>query len=91
MPRKTNNLQLRHRAPRPPGSPRPLLTLLLRPRARHSKAIPAAASSAGPSFSYEEVATLAYSYWEARGYQPGNPEADWLKAESELRSRTAAA
>jgi len=35
----------------------------------------------------EEIAALAYSYWEARGYQPGDPEADWLRAELELSSR----
>jgi hypothetical protein len=35
--------------------------------------------------SYEEVAKLAYSYWEARGYQGGSPEEDWLRAEVEMR------
>lgn len=34
---------------------------------------------------FEEIARLAYSYWEARGYQGGSPEEDWLRAESELR------
>jgi hypothetical protein len=29
---------------------------------------------------------LAYCYWEARGYQDGSPEQDWLRAEHELRS-----
>jgi hypothetical protein len=37
--------------------------------------------------SYEEIAALAYSYWEARGYQGGSQEEDWLRAEQELRSR----
>jgi Protein of unknown function (DUF2934) len=32
----------------------------------------------------EAVAQLAYSYWEARGYQGGSPEQDWLRAEQEL-------
>ena len=31
------------------------------------------------------IAQLAYSYWEARGYQGGSPEEDWLRAEKELR------
>ena len=31
-----------------------------------------------------DIARLAYSYWEARGYQGGSPEADWLRAEQEL-------
>ncbi len=35
----------------------------------------------------EEIARLAYSYWEARGCQGGCPEDDWIRAESELRSR----
>lgn len=37
----------------------------------------------------EEIAKLAYSYWVARGYQPGSPQEDWLRAERELRSRNA--
>jgi hypothetical protein len=35
----------------------------------------------------EQIAALAYSYWEARGYETGSPEADWLRAEQELRHR----
>jgi len=35
--------------------------------------------------SHEEIAALAYSYWEARGCQGGSPEEDWLRAEQELR------
>ncbi len=38
-----------------------------------------------PTFE-EEIARLAYSFWEARGYQGGSPEDDWLRAEGELRS-----
>jgi hypothetical protein len=36
--------------------------------------------------SHEDVAGLAYSYWEARGFQGGSPEEDWLRAEQELRN-----
>ncbi len=32
------------------------------------------------------IAELAYSYWEARGYQGGSPQEDWLRAEQELRN-----
>ena len=32
----------------------------------------------------DEIALLAYSYWENRGYQGGSPEEDWLRAEAEL-------
>ena len=36
---------------------------------------------------YDAIARLAYSYWEARGCQGGCPEEDWLRAEQELRLR----
>ncbi len=39
----------------------------------------------------EEIACLAYSYWEARGRQGGSAEEDWLRAEQELRNRQDAA
>jgi uncharacterized membrane protein len=35
----------------------------------------------------EEIARLAYSYWEARGYDGGPPDEDWLRAVNELHSR----
>jgi hypothetical protein len=52
-------------------------------------AMPVEAELVTPSMdpSYEEIAALAYSYWEARGYQGGSQEEDWLRAEQELRSR----
>jgi hypothetical protein len=34
---------------------------------------------------HEDIARLAYSYWEGRGYQDGRPEEDWLRAERELQ------
>ena len=37
---------------------------------------------AGPS--HEQIAALAYSYWEGRGRQGGSPCEDWLRAEKEL-------
>jgi hypothetical protein len=36
---------------------------------------------------HEEIARLAYSYWEARGRQGGEAAEDWLRAERELRER----
>ena len=36
---------------------------------------------------HEEIARLAYSYWEARGRPEGSPEEDWLRAERTLQSR----
>ena len=38
-------------------------------------------------FDHGEVARLAYSYWEARGYQGGSPEDDWYRAQAELSRR----
>jgi len=37
----------------------------------------------------DEIAKLAFSYWEARGCQGGSPEEDWARAEQEVRSRRA--
>ena len=39
----------------------------------------------------EDVARLAFSYWEARGCQGGSAEADWLRAEQDLCARVSAA
>jgi len=36
---------------------------------------------------YDEVAKLAYSYYQERQGAEGSPEEDWLRAEHELRSR----
>jgi hypothetical protein len=35
--------------------------------------------------SHEEIAALAYSYWEKRGFQGGSALEDWLRAERELK------
>jgi hypothetical protein len=32
----------------------------------------------------DQIALVAYLYWEARGCQGGSPEEDWLRAEQEL-------
>lgn len=37
-----------------------------------------------PSVTHEEIAKLAYQYWEARGRPLGSPEQDWLQAERDL-------
>src|ERR1035438_10366538 len=42
---------------------------------------------AAGEFFQDALARLAYMYWEARGCQGGSPEADWLRAEQELRAR----
>ena len=35
----------------------------------------------------QEVAALAYEFWQARGCPDGSPEQDWFRAERELQSR----
>ncbi|PWT98799.1 MAG: hypothetical protein C5B51_28500 [Terriglobia bacterium] len=37
--------------------------------------------------SQDEIAALAYSYWEARGGHGGSPWDDWFRAEEELKRR----
>jgi len=37
--------------------------------------------------SHEEIAKLAYLFWEQRGRHGGTPWADWFRAEQELRAR----
>jgi hypothetical protein len=39
-----------------------------------------------PGISHYEIAALAHSYWVDRGYAPGSPEQDWLRAERELKA-----
>lgn len=40
---------------------------------------------------HEEIARLAYSYWEARGCPHGSPEEDWFRAERGLSQKATAA
>jgi hypothetical protein len=35
----------------------------------------------------DAISELAYSYWEARGFQGGSPWEDWFRAEEELKIR----
>ena len=62
------------------------------PPAKTAAALPDAVEkgspvSGGSALDSEEIARLAYSYWEARGCQGGSPEDDWLRAERELQSQ----
>lgn len=58
--------------------------------------IPATEQSVAPVIPHEEpvliptqeqIAKLAYSYWEARGCQGGSMADDWFRAEQELLNR----
>jgi len=60
-------------------------------RPRRSAAESATAAVPSPAApAPEQIAHLAYSYWEARGYQGGSPEEDWLRAEQELAAQISA-
>ncbi|MBV8898126.1 MAG: DUF2934 domain-containing protein [Acidobacteriaceae bacterium] len=45
-------------------------------------------TSASRPVTHEDIAALAHSYWVARGYAPGSPEQDWLRAERQLQARS---
>lgn len=47
----------------------------------------AAQEGAATRLNEEEVAMLAYSYWQQRGCPDGCPEEDWFRAERELASQ----
>jgi len=50
----------------------------------HSKAAVAPVSTViAAATAHEQIAKIAYGYWESRGYQAGCPEQDWLRAERE--------
>jgi len=42
------------------------------------------APSPNAPLAHEEIARLAFLYWEARGRPIGSPEEDWLRAEQDL-------
>jgi acetaldehyde dehydrogenase (acetylating) len=69
--------------------------MLTKPASEEEAAIPvvtAVSEIVRPEYlpSHEEIAALAYTYWEERGYAHGDPEHDWLRAEAELRQRALA-
>jgi len=88
----------RHKASTPKRTPRPSVpveasstpeiepsVMPVEPVAEILSPATPAASSVAPS--YQDVARLAYTYWEARGCQGGSPEQDWLRAEQELSAK----
>ena len=59
---------------------------------KHSKvAVPAAVENVAVEtvavHAHDQIARIASGYWEARGFQPGSPEQDWLRAEQEYLVR----
>jgi hypothetical protein len=61
-----------------PAKPKAAVKAKVAPKA---KTINVAAASAP---SYVEIAQLAERYWAERGWQDGQAEQDWLRAEQEL-------
>ncbi len=78
---------------RPRGKRAPEASETLAPPAPKQETVAPAAGFTGsePVPTREEIARLAYLYWEARGCQGGCPEEDWLRAEQELRNCSASA
>lgn len=60
----------------------PAASLAETPAEPVAAAVMPAASPRRPT--QEEIARRAYSYYVARGYQPGDPAYDWFRAEQEL-------
>lgn len=54
------------------------------PRTRKSPPTPITTMPAATMPSHDEIALLAYMYWERRGRTHGSPEEDWFCAEQEL-------
>jgi len=66
------------------------------PAAKHKTSTPRMARAAAASVAqasacsdppFEEIERQAYFYWVDRGFSPGDPTADWLRAEEEVRQR----
>lgn len=49
------------------------------------EATPEHTSSVNGAPTSEQIARLAYSYAEAREFQNGSPDEDWVRAEAELK------
>ena len=39
------------------------------------------------SFGHQDIAALAHTLWETRGWPEGSPEEDWFRAAQQLRAR----
>jgi len=52
--------------------------------AKAAMAIDPQAKSAASAPKHEQIARLAYCYWQDRRHHEGSSEQDWLRAEAEL-------
>ena len=73
-----------HRIPAPKADWEQWISMPSAPAASRANG-PEPAATADDGALQEAIATLAYSYWESRGYQGGSAEDDWLRAEAEVR------
>jgi hypothetical protein len=48
---------------------------------------PVAVKSNVIQIGHEQVAVLAHTYWQQRGFKHGHHEEDWFRAEQELRGK----
>ena len=81
---------VRHKSAAPKRVARPAAVEVPKAQISQPEVLPVApaAQVVTPAESFQDaVARLAYSYWQARGCQGGSPEADWLRAEQELRAK----
>ena len=58
---------------------------------KKTAAVKVKVEAAAPVMSAEEIhaeiTRVAHGYWVERNYAPGDPMADWLRAEAEVRTR----
>ncbi len=54
--------------------------------ASHRKTKTVATPTPKFTITHDDIATLAFSYWQRRGFQGGSQQEDWDRAERELRS-----
>jgi Protein of unknown function (DUF2934) len=76
-----------HACAAPARLPQKRSSRLRRPAAQSTPFAETATSGSAPE--PEQIARLAYSYWQARGRPEGSSEENWLRAEAELRKQTA--
>jgi len=78
----------RRKVASPKRTARPAATEVSKAPVSERKVSPAAVTHTMDPIAFRDaVARLAYSYWEARGCKGGSPEADWIRAERELRAK----
>jgi hypothetical protein len=58
-----------------------------KPRKTATKKVEVVAASKAALPTHEEIQKLAQKYWAQRGFQEGQAEQDWLRAEEELRQK----